>query len=198
MKRLSLFICITCVLSLLVFGCSDPLVRHKVLTDFFDGVPDLPPLEQLCEDNLGDMFNKYYEERLAEAATGSIEEERIVTASGSSHPPYAEKNCQGCHNFKNKNLLIVPVEQLCETCHVGFVKGKYIHGPVSVRACLACHVPHSSKHKSLLQESVSDICAKCHREERLASQMHKLVIKNNMECVDCHDAHGGSTPYFLK
>ena len=179
-------------------GCSkDPLTRHKTLTNVFDGVPDLPPLEQLCEDNMADIFNDYYEKKLSEAAFGSIEEEKVITA-GSSHRPYAEKNCQGCHDFKKKNLLLAPSDQLCEMCHVGFVRGKYVHGPVSVRDCLACHLPHSSEHESLLQESVSDICAKCHHEERLASEMHKLVMKNNMECVNCHDAHGGDTPYFLK
>jgi predicted CXXCH cytochrome family protein len=198
MNRLFLFFFVLCGVLPALAGCSgDPLVNHKRLTNIFDGVPDLPPLQQLCEDNMADIFNTYYEEKLAEAQAGSIEEEKAVVV-GSSHPPYAEKNCQGCHNFKKTNLLIVPPDQLCETCHVGFVKGKYIHGPVSVRDCLACHLPHSSKNKSLLQESVSDICSKCHQEERLASQMHKLVMKNNMECVNCHDAHGGDTPYFLK
>jgi predicted CXXCH cytochrome family protein len=169
------------------------------MTNVFDGVPELPPLDQLCEDNMADLFNVYYEQRLAEAAGGSLEEAQVIN-QGSSHPPYAEKNCQGCHNFKQKNLLIAPPTELCEKCHIDFVKskGSHIHGPVSVRDCLACHVPHSSGYKSLLQESVSDICSKCHHEKRLAEQMHKLVIKNKMECVNCHDAHGGNKQYFLK
>ena len=97
------------LLIIIAAGCAeDPLVEHKIRTNFFDGVPDLPPLEQLCKDNMGDLFNKYYEERLSEAESGSLEEEKIITA-GSSHPPYAEKNCQGCHDFKNKNLLLAPV-----------------------------------------------------------------------------------------
>lgn len=198
MKRIFLLCLVVGGLGLIIAGCSsDPLVRHKALTNFFDGVPDLPPLDQLCQDNMADLFNTYYEERLSEAAAGDIEEEKIVTA-GSSHPPYAEKNCQGCHDFKKKNLLIVPADQLCEMCHVDFVQGDHIHGPVSVRDCLACHLPHSSKHKSLLQESVSDICAKCHQEERLAARMHDMVMQHDMECVNCHDAHGGESRYFLK
>lgn len=197
-KQLLILITVITALTLVASGCSkDPLVRHKVLTNAFDGVPDLPPLDQLCEDNMADIFNTYYEERLAEAAAGDIEAEKVLL-KGSNHRPYGDKNCQGCHNFKQKNLLLAPADQLCEMCHVGFVRGKYVHGPVSVRDCLACHVPHSSGHKSLLQESVSDICAKCHQEERQAAAMHKLVMQNNMECVNCHDAHGGDTPYFLK
>ena len=67
------------LLCLIVFsGCSDdPLVRHKLKTDFFDGVPELPPLAQLCEDNMDDIFNTYYQNRLAEASAGSIEEKRL-------------------------------------------------------------------------------------------------------------------------
>ncbi len=181
-------------------GCSDdPLVSHKLKTDYFDGVPDLPPLAQLCEDNMDDIFNTYYQNRLAEASAGSIEEKKVVTA-GSSHRPFTDKNCQGCHNFKKTNMLIAPADQLCEICHIDFVKGKgdFIHGPVAVKDCLACHLPHESKHKALLRESVSGICGTCHHEKRLAVEMHNAVMDHAMECVDCHDAHGGGRQYFLK
>lgn len=188
------------LLLILFTGCSDdPLVRHKLKTDFFDGVPDLPPLAQLCKDNMDDMFNTYYQDRLAEASAVSIEEKQVVTA-GSRHPPFADKNCKGCHNFTKANMLIAPADQLCEICHIDFVKNKgdFIHGPVAVRDCLACHHPHESKNKALLRESVSGICNKCHQEKRLALEMHNAVKEHNMECVNCHDAHGGSRQYFLK
>ena len=195
-KKISAFIIALTVF--LATGCSDdPLVRHKRKTDFFDGVPDLPPLAQLCQDNMEDIFNTYYQERMAEAVTGSIEEGTTIVA-GSSHPPFKEKNCQGCHDFKKANLLIAPDNELCEICHVGFVKGDYVHGPVAIRDCLACHLPHESKHKSLLRENVSEVCNKCHQEERLAVKMHNAVMEHNMECVNCHDAHGGNRQYFLK
>lgn len=200
MKHLLVFMCIISGLAVLVVGCADdPLTEHKIRTDLFDGVPPLPPLDQLCKDNMGDLFNVYYEERLSEAEAGDLEQEKIVTA-GSSHPPYAEKNCQGCHDFKNKNLLLAPADELCEMCHVDFVdnKGKNIHGPVAVRDCLACHLPHSSLNKSLLKESLSGICGTCHQEKRLAVNMHNAVMEHKMECVNCHDAHGGDVTFFLK
>ena len=105
MKSLLTILSSLLLVVILSAGCAeDPLAEHKIRTNFFDGVPPLAPLDQLCKDNMGDLFNVYYEERLSEAESGSLEEEKIVTA-GSSHPPYAEKNCQGCHDFKNKNLL---------------------------------------------------------------------------------------------
>ena len=200
MKRLIFFFSILCVLIVLVSGCADdPLTEHKIRTNFLDGVRDLPPLDQLCEDNMAILFNSYYQKRLIEAASGSLEVQKIVFA-GSSHPPYDDKNCQGCHDFKNKNLLIAPPDELCELCHTDFVAGKgdHIHGPVAVRDCLACHLPHSSPNKALLKESLSGICGTCHQEERLAVNMHNTVMEHKMECVNCHDAHGGDVTYFLK
>lgn len=198
MKRFLGRIIISATLLLLTFACSsDPLTSHKLKTDFFDGVPDLPPLEQLCADNLKGLFGTYYRERLAELTSGTIEEKR-KTVSGSSHPPYAEKNCKGCHDFKAENMLITADDQLCEVCHVDFVQGNYVHGPVAVRDCTACHLPHSSENKALLKESLSGICEKCHQEARLAVGMHNAVMEHNMDCVDCHNAHGGDKVYFLK
>ena len=151
----------------------------------------------LRKPSLEDVYLHYTGRSMKEV--DALEEEKIVTA-GSSHPPYAEKNCQGCHDFKNKNLLLAPPDELCEMCHVGFVdsKGKNIHGPVAVRDCLACHLPHASNYKSLLKESVSGICSTCHQEKRLAFNMHDTVMEHKMECVNCHDAHGGDVTYFLK
>jgi predicted CXXCH cytochrome family protein len=186
------------VLLLQIFGCSgDPLSTHKIKTNFFDGVPDLPPLDVLCEDNMEELFNTYYQDRLAESTSGNIEEERKIVR-GSVHPPYDEKNCKGCHDFEQKNMLIAPKDELCETCHVDFVQGNYVHGPVAVRDCLACHLPHSSENKSLLKMSLSGICDKCHHEDRLAAGMHYAVIEHNMDCVNCHNAHGSDKVYFLK
>jgi len=200
MKPANLLIfCATLLLVITAGCCDDILVRHKLKTDFFDGVPDLPPLEQLCQDNMDDIFDIYYKNRMEEASASVIEDKKVV-AAGSSHPPFADKNCRGCHNFKKINLLIVPADQLCEKCHIDFVQGKgdYIHGPVAVLDCLACHLPHESKYKSLLRKSLRDICGKCHQEERLAVNMHNAVMDHNMKCVDCHDAHGGERHYFLQ
>ena len=201
MKRWLLFSTIAVFLPLLTTGCSeDPLVRHKRQTDFFDGVPDLPAIALLCEDNMEIMFNDYYEQRLAEASAVSIEDEQIQATSGkaSSHPPFKEKNCQGCHDFNQKSMFIAPLHRLCEVCHVDFVQGHYVHGPVAVRDCLVCHLPHESQNKSLLRDTPSGICNKCHQEDRQVEQMHELVMEHRMDCVNCHDAHGGDKQYFLK
>ena len=181
----------------LLFGCTDPVSRHRTLTTFFDGVPAMPPVEQLCEEYMGDKYQAYYAELEAKREAGELEDEQ-GTGIVSKHKPFAEKNCNGCHNFKGANMLLKPKDQLCFMCHTDFIKGSYVHGPVSVGDCLACHLPHDAKYPSLLQQPKSEICAKCHVEERIAINMHKEVISHNMECVDCHDPHSSDVRYFLR
>lgn len=192
-----LFCLVLGMLALLV-SCADPMARHKVLTNLFDGVPSLPSLQELCKDSMEDVFNEYYEARLAEAASGSLEDEELTKEKGSIHPPYRDQNCTGCHDFKKRNLLKTTKDKLCFICHKDFIKGSFVHGPVSVGACLACHFPHSSENVYLLRENRNALCGKCHKERRLAYNMHEQVIKHNMLCVNCHDPHSGNVKYFLK
>jgi len=182
-------------------GCLkiDPLAKHKILTSIFDGVPDLPPVEELCRDNVEELFNTYYEQRIAAADKGGSEEVSDKTRiEGSSHRPWKEQNCQGCHNFQAENKLKLPTREICYLCHKNLIQGRNVHGPVAVGACLACHDPHSSEHPSLLRKSLETICFKCHKEKRLAATMHDKIVSNGMLCVDCHDPHSGNMHYFLK
>lgn len=186
---------------LLVSGClkMDPLKKQKVLTSLFDGVPDLPPLEELCKDNIEALFNKYYEQRITAAERGdSGEDPNKKVQLGSKHRPWAEKNCLSAHNFQTESKLKLPKNEICGLCHKNLIQGRNVHGPVAVGACLACHEPHSSEHPSLLRKSLATICFKCHKEKRLAAGMHEKVINRGMFCVDCHDPHSGNMHYFLK
>jgi predicted CXXCH cytochrome family protein len=170
---------------LMLCGC-DQVSRHKALTTIFDGVPSLPPVEDLCQD--------YASAREFDA---SASEEKAAAKKGSSHRPYAEKECSLCHKSSGDNALIVPRDQLCFVCHTDFIQGTNVHGPVSVGDCLACHNPHDSSDLFLLKADRSLICSRCHVEERLAMAMHNTLKERGMACVDCHDAHAGNNRYFL-
>ncbi|MBA3016164.1 MAG: cytochrome C [Desulfobulbaceae bacterium] len=188
-------------LFLALTGCfkMDPLAKHKVLTSLFDGVPELPPVEELCKDNIEDLFNKYYEQRITAAETGDFTGTDADKAqTGSKHRPWAEKNCISCHNFQADNKLKLPTNEICSLCHKNLIQGKNVHGPVAVGACLACHDPHTSGNPSLLKKSLATICFKCHKEKRLADDMHNKIVSHNMLCVDCHNPHSGNLHYFLK
>ena len=185
---------LTVFLCLFLVGCSDPVTNHKILSTIFDGVPELPPAAQMCDN--------YYEQRVAAEAAGETltEAGNTAKANRSFHQPYTEKKCDDCHSSdKNQNDgLIVPKQELCFVCHKDFIHGSNVHGPVAVGDCLACHLPHNSNHKALLIEDPDKICATCHQESRLAAAMHDRFTAKIISCGECHDPHSGDARYFLK
>lgn len=169
----------------------DQAARHKALTTIFDGVPSLPPAEDLCEDYAAQL-------EMASDMSTMDGEPKETLKSGSVHEPYGEKDCAGCHETGKSNELIRPRTELCFVCHVDFIQGDHVHGPIAVGDCLACHLPHQSNHSALLVKDRSEICSKCHREDRLAAGMHERLSSRGMPCVECHGAHFGNNQYFLK
>lgn len=192
MIRKTLVTCVLLSAVLMTAGC-DPITRHKALSTLFDGVPSLPPPAQLCAD--------YADKRVAELRdelSGKQAGKGDQGASQSLHLPYKEKKCNDCHDKGKKDGLVAPKGQLCFVCHKGFIKADWVHGPVAVGDCLACHVPHNSGFNSLLKSERSALCISCHREKRVAAVMHERVMAQGMACVDCHDPHFGHAAYFLK
>lgn len=181
--------CLMCVLCM-ACGC-DPLTVHKVTSTIFDGVPELPPAEQYCQD--------YHQNKTKEDLEAASKSETANTRQqASAHPPYAEKRCDRCHDKSTASGLIKPRNEICFVCHPTIIKSQFIHGPASVGGCLECHDPHSSPYPSLLKTEKALICATCHREKRAAAQLHARVAAKRMLCTDCHDPHSGAVQYFLR
>jgi predicted CXXCH cytochrome family protein len=174
-------------------GC-DPITRHKVMSTIFDGYPTLPPPEQICME--------YADKRVAamkDELEGKKKAAQNAPQETSMHNPYQEKRCNDCHDrSKGSGFVTATKQELCYACHTDFVKGSFVHGPVAVADCLACHVPHSSSHAPLLKAAKGELCVTCHREKRLTAAMHDKVSALRMICVDCHDPHYGNVQYFLK
>ncbi len=193
MKKVFLAILCGCLLCL-VCSC-DRVTRHEVLSTIFDGVPNPPPPEEMCKEYAAQQVATLRGEKTAK------DKEMAAKSSPSRHsihPPYKEKRCNDCHDKTTQSGFVTPLKDLCLHCHVDFIQGKYEHGPVAVRACLACHDPHSSNNPYLLKKEKSQLCKTCHRERRLAAGMHDKVMSRNMECTDCHNPHFGNARYFLK
>jgi len=84
------------------------------------------------------------------------------------------------------------VSKLCLSCHKGagsLMTKRYVHKPVAMGLCTACHNPHTSKNKKLIGSELKDLCFKCHSEKRLlpGAVVHKPV--KDGQCLACHDAH---------
>ena len=179
---------------LFLAGC-DPVTRHQALTTVFEGVPSFPPTEELC--------SAYYDQRVAEEKSGAKAkgaEGKAAEAATSAHLPYEEKKCNDCHTQEKDQSggFVRPLQELCFVCHKDFIKGAFVHGPVAVGECVACHLPHTSNFSALLKADKSVLCGNCHREKRIANDMHERVVARQMACIECHDPHFGKDHYFLK
>jgi len=177
----------------LLSGC-DPVTRHKTISVIFEGVPSCPPAEDICSD--------YYTQRVAAdlAALTAAAGEKTALVVASTHLPYGEKRCNDCHSQeKDQNDgLVRSKRELCFVCHKDFIKGAFVHGPVAIGECLACHLPHTSTNPALLKGDKDKLCESCHSEKRVAAGMHNRFVAKQMVCVDCHDPHSGADHFFLK
>jgi predicted CXXCH cytochrome family protein len=185
---------ITAGLAILALSGCDPLSRHKTLATIFDGVPSLPPPEQLCAEYADRKINELRDELTGRKAA----EQQKPAGDKSRHNPYEAKKCDNCHDKTTESGFIKPKNELCQVCHTDFIKGSYVHGPVAAGDCLFCHEPHTSRYPSLLKKDVDETCGGCHREKRQAAAMHRKMKDSKIDCTECHNPHFGTVPYFLK
>ncbi len=82
--------------------------------------------------------------------------------------------CHDSHASKYDDLVIVPVAQLCVSCHTSLknvshpVSGHPVTGPSNPLepkkkfSCVSCHSPHASNNQYMLIAPESSLCEKCH------------------------------------
>ena len=182
-RRYSLWLTLGLALLLTVpLGCSTPRERYKVLSFFFDGVPnpDAPPKKIV-------------------AAVVDTEDKPVLNATViSRHKPYEERKCAVCHSSaKGEIQEFGKAYEACVKCHKKVTTGRpRMHGPVAVGACSFCHAPHESIYPALLKDSPAKVCRNCHEQALLSAiPQHAEGQKN---CITCHYGHGGNERYFLK
>jgi len=176
---------------LLAASACSQTTRYRVLNFLFDGVPD--PAKVAQADAARDPSRTGQDE---ESASGESEPKARVVSY--PHPPYRDNRCGACHNMTTGGMNRTAQEGLCESCH-GDVPGKvrYVHGPVAVSDCLFCHHPHTSVIPKLLLRKPTDLCLQCHDRDDLTKGTHHEETDES-SCTDCHGAHGGDNPFFLK
>jgi len=154
--------------------------NRKLLSVFFDGVP----LRQATTSDAGSTDPSDIK---------VIRRERVTFVS--YHPDFKSKNCAKCHKKGFSNRLAADKKEFCFTCHPEKkFQGKYIHGPIAVKACNVCHLPHKSENPALLREKGRELCDQCHR-----TPLQSLPGPGKGEdCLECHTPHAASNPNFLK
>lgn len=116
----------------------------------------------------------------------------------SGHRTGSRAQCQECH-VKEAALragLTGAAPALCYGCHDRIDEKRYVHGPLAVGDCLACHDPHGGYGPSHLLQQQAVLCGKCHtaRENSVATACNAA----GRGCVDCHDPHQSDVRYLLK
>ncbi len=190
LRRWSLFAFCALIAGSIIFNCS-PKTRYQVLSFFFDGVPN--PEEQArlaAQHQASDSLNQGRNRQLSL--------QRKKEPPPVFHPPFADRDCEACHNIRGGNRLNSPVPELCFECHDDF-RQEYaaLHGPVAAGACTECHHPHVAKIKKLLKRKGQALCLYCHdKKDVFKNDAHEDL--GDMACTECHNAHGGDEPPFLE
>ncbi|MFH1853202.1 MAG: cytochrome c3 family protein [Candidatus Neomarinimicrobiota bacterium] len=174
-------------------ACRDE-TTYRVLSFFFDGVP-LPP--SLVVALPADTTRTVSTVPLTGVTPGLARTNR-AQVTWFLHEPYKGRNCNKCHQDQSgQSLLATRTDFVCRTCHEQFARPyAYIHGPVAVGQCLACHDPHRSRGKKLLTRNGDKICTFCHEKidrERVTAH----VLNENRVCIECHSPHFSDRSQFL-
>lgn len=179
---------VTVLASVSTIQCSRQAM-HRTLVFFYDGVP---PLDGGGPDALNSPSQAASNKDAVEPAALSGTVSTLYL-----HPAYKENRCGGCHQEESGGLLKTAREGLCLACHAtNPPKKEYVHAPVAVRDCLACHSYHKSRYEHLLTADVQTVCATCHGEGPCTGEQ-QLDPAGEKTCVECHDPHGGDDPFFL-
>ena len=173
-SRAGMGICFFIIL-IMLSGC-EPRTSYKVLSFFFDGVPDPDKVT---------------------VGTEKAEVKEPKAAPGSTHGPFGAKKCEACHRREQGNKLVLPKEQLCVSCHkLNFGQMEWVHGPVASGGCRICHNPHQSAYPFLLDAPQRQVCFRCHEERAvMKNEVHQEIASG---CLDCHDAHASRQKFLLK
>jgi len=168
-------------------GCT-PERRYRVLSFFFDGVPDPNAPAQL---------------------SGAVDDEGNPIGPGGTavprlsvvlHKPYADNQCQSCHEGASGSFeSFQPLEpSICLKCHQDTpTQYPVMHGPVAAVECLWCHTPHESSIAGLLKQAAPAVCTQCHDRELLSAQPPEHFMPDK-SCLSCHVAHGGQKHGLLR
>jgi predicted CXXCH cytochrome family protein len=119
--------------------------------------------------------------------------------------------CAGCHTMepteadkKPVNITALSSEEpgkpasTCYSCHKAIMSYSYVHGPVSVWACLSCH-ESDAKPCYAVKKPESQVCYTCHVEQQKEWTSKKYIHGpvNSGECSICHNPHASDHPFFL-
>jgi predicted CXXCH cytochrome family protein len=172
--------------SFIYFGCGSDESRYKVLSFFFDGVPNpnepTPPAAAGPDAGLDEQGHP-----VAAPAPGQPPPVPVV----SEHSPYKNRECFACHQTESSLVATGQGAATCRKCHADYLNpppDQWVHGPAVLELCTRCHEPHKSQYASLLTKPARDLCLGCHTEPGLLDRPEHRATADKA-CSACHDPH---------
>lgn len=175
---------LSCI-ALLFVSCS-PKINYKLLSSFFDGVPN---------PDVADSISQI--DSPVQADENSLNTNIPEKPQFIFHYPYLEKECSSCHDQDNMAQYVEEQPELCYVCHENFAdRFSVLHAPVEGGECTNCHSPHLSKNEKLLTRVGQDLCLECHDfNDVKQNEIHTDI--GDMNCTECHNPHGGDDRFIL-
>lgn len=145
------------------------------------------------------------------ACHDEVSEAFLQTAHGNyiAGSTYEGNQCESCHGSGNAHvedgdpdLIQNPgkwdsfaEQETCLTCHSGQKMSDWAfsgHRNSGV-TCADCHKVHVPTAKGVAKVT-PDACYECHSDVRAETYMpsHHPIVEGKIDCVDCHNPHGGS------
>jgi len=96
-----------------------------------------------------------------------------------------------------KPTSVLPSGTSCVSaeCHTKLATARQIHGPVSEKACDACHAEDTGAHKFPMKRDPVETCTYCHKVLNTNTHQHAAMKTG---CNTCHEPHVAKTKFLLK
>lgn len=95
-------------------------------------------------------------------------------------------------------VTIAPADCTSGGCHAAVKDHEIVHGPVTVNACDACHVPADpTAHTFTMAREAQAMCTFCHEPQTEGMKVIHKPMRDG-DCLQCHSPHGGATFSMLR
>lgn len=122
----------------------------------------------------------------------------VMLLTGSDHSSSLQRNSLRQSPAQRPTTVIARDGCVTAECHSEVKQNPFLHGPLYVNACDACHeLTDAAQHSYKPARPTEQLCTYCHEFDfpELGSS-HEPAASG--ECVACHDPHGGAERTLLR
>lgn len=120
------------------------------------------------------------------------------------HKKAVDNDDENLQMQKPATLSSKQMVQICSKCHattVSALKFEETEHAADGMTCRDCHSMHQDKQTDRkLKLPANELCLSCHQSLKVQfkANAHHPVLEGRLDCIDCHNPHGGSDPGMLK